>query len=79
MDALFNNEDFFNHLRHLLDVEGNLLEEKDVVLKTRLSWGRLRKWKLSDEAYRLANRSRYHWLTEKFYRYMRCGSCFRCL
>ena len=37
MDALFNNEDFFNHLRHLLDVEGNLLEEKDVVLKTRLS------------------------------------------
>ena len=33
MGALFNHEDFFNHLRHLLDEEGNLLEEKDVVLK----------------------------------------------
>ena len=82
MDSLFDAEDFFNFIRPLLDEEGNLkpdlLDEKDEVLKNLLSWGRLRKRKLSDEqeAYRLAKRSRYHWLTEKFYRYMRCGPSF---
>ena len=81
MDSLFDAEDFFNVIRPLLDEEGNLkpdlLDEKDEVLRNLLSWGRLRKRKLSDEqeAYRLAKRSRYHWLTEKFYRYMRCGPC----
>ena len=81
MDSLFDHEDFFNYIRPLLDEEGvlrpNLLEEKDAVLKTLMSWGQRRKRKLTaeQEAYRIAKRSRYHWLAEKYYRWLLCLSC----
>ena len=80
MDSLFDHEDYFNYIRPLLDEEGvlrpNLLEEKDAVLKTLMTWGQRRKRKLTaeQEAYRIAKRSRYHWLAEKYYRWLLCLS-----
>ena len=74
MDSKYDVEDLMENIRGLFNEEGALLGDntaaKDKALEFLAGWGDMRNKKLSKEreAYEIANRSRYGWLTEKFFR-----------
>lgn len=73
MDSKFDNEDLMDSIRGLFDENGQLKDNivaKDQALQNLVDWGEMRSKKLAreQESYDVANRSRYGWLTEKFYR-----------
>ena len=74
MDSKYDVEDLMENIRGLFNEEGALLGDntaaKDKALEFLVGWGDMRNKKLSKEreAYEIANRSRYGWLTEKFFR-----------
>ena len=73
-DSKYDVEDLMDAIRGLFNEEGELLDgniaAKDKALSFLVGWGDMRSKKLSKEleAYAISNRSRYGWLTEKFYR-----------
>ena len=74
MDAKFDTEDLMDSIRGLFDEAGNLLDNNkiatDQALRFLVGWGEMRTKKIAreTESYDVANRSRFGWATEKFYR-----------
>ena len=73
MDSKFDNEDLLDSIRGCFSEDGELSDNKlaaDQALKFIVDWGDMRSKKLAreHESYDVANRSRFGWSTEKFYR-----------